>query len=54
MTALRDKRQGIHRAEWALRLNKLGVRWDGFAVVFDMCLGRFRGVMHCMLVVTAC
>jgi hypothetical protein len=26
---------------------------DGFAVIFDMCLGRFRSVVHRVFVVTA-
>jgi hypothetical protein len=37
----------------ALRLNKLGVRRDGLAVIFDMRLGRFPSVVHCVFVVTA-
>jgi hypothetical protein len=27
---------------------------DGLAMIFDMRLGRFRSVVHCMFVVTAC
>ena len=37
----------------ARSLNKLGLRRDGLAVIFDVCLGRFRSVVHCVFVVTA-
>jgi hypothetical protein len=40
------------KTEWELRLYKLSVGWAGFAVIFDMRLGRFRRVVHCVLVVT--
>jgi hypothetical protein len=48
------RRQGAGRAEGALRPNKLGVGRDGLAVIFDMRLGRFPSVVHCVFVVTAC
>jgi hypothetical protein len=38
----------------ALRLTKLGVGRDGLAVIFNMRLGRFRSVVHCVFVVTTC
>jgi hypothetical protein len=28
------------------------VGWGGLAVIFDMRLGRFRSVVHCVFVVT--
>lgn len=49
-----DRRE-IDEAEWARSAStKLGVsRRDGLAVFFDMRLGRFRAVVHCVFVVTA-
>jgi len=41
------------RAEGALRPNKLGVGRSSLAVIFDMRLGRFPSVVHCVFVVTA-
>jgi len=32
---------------------KLSLGREGLAVVFDVCLGRFRSVVHCMLLVSA-
>lgn len=32
---------------------KLSLGREGLAVVFDVCLGRFRRVVHCMLLVSA-
>ena len=32
---------------------KLSLGREGLAMVFDVCLGRFRSVVHCMLLVSA-
>ena len=46
------ERRRRKKAEWAPRLNNLGVGRAGLAVIFDMRLGRFPSVVHCVFVVT--
>jgi hypothetical protein len=48
-----ERKTGKTKAEWAIRLSKLGVGRDGLSVVFDMGLGCFRSVVHSVFVVTA-
>jgi hypothetical protein len=44
---------GRYKAEWALRLLKLGVGRAGLAMIFDMSLGCFRSMVLRVLVVAA-
>ena len=49
----RDERRDEIRRRGALRPNKLGVGRAGLAVIFNMGLGRFPRVVHCVFMVTA-
>ena len=46
-----ERREEIRRREGSA-LTKLGTAQDGLAVLFEMRLGRFRSVVHCVLVVS--
>ena len=47
------ERRRKNEAEWAPRLNKLGMGRTGLAVILEMCLGRFHRVVRCVFVVSA-
>jgi hypothetical protein len=46
------ERRGRNRAEGALRPNKLCAGRAGLAVIFEICLGRLRSMVRCVLEVS--